>query len=125
MSSPHPTLWLQDAEASACGSCASGVTVPACGLPRPPTVCDDPALHGDAAALDRVLAALRTIDAPNGTGNLVDAGQIVGLHIGPDEAELSLAFAPRCGVHQQAAEAAFQALRRLLPDTDVYVTHPR
>jgi hypothetical protein len=36
--------------------------------------------------------------------------------------ELQLAVDPRCG-GAELADAAFQTLRRLLPDTDIYVTH--
>jgi hypothetical protein len=35
-----------------------------------------------------------------------------------------LGFDPSCGPGQALSDRAFQTLRRLLPDTDVYVRHP-
>jgi hypothetical protein len=45
------------------------------------------------------------------------------LRVVPGEAELVLSFAPASAGERVAAENAFQALRRTLPDTDVYVAH--
>ena len=43
------------------------------------------------------------------------------LRVLPGEVELQLALSRRCGGND-LAERAFQTLRSLLPDTDIYVT---
>lgn len=48
---------------------------------------------------------------------------VLALRLSPGEVELRLALPARCsGEGAAQAEAAFQALRGLLPDTDIYVT---
>lgn len=67
------------------------------------------------AELDAALAVQRP-DDPDATTSLVHSLSVVD-----GEAELTLAVASRCaGAH--LVDVAFQALRRLLPDTDIYVT---
>lgn len=117
------TVWLQPAHSgsSNCEGCvpAAGDTgVCATQYGRP---CERPELHGDPALISRVLQALR--DVADAEGNLVDAHRFSALRLGAGEAELVLTLPRGCGANQLLAEAAFQVLRRELPDTDVYVLH--
>ena len=54
---------------------------------------------------------------------IVSLAWVKSLRIEGGEAELTVTFPPSCGAGQRLADAAFQALRGLLPDTDVYVRH--
>ena len=49
-------------------------------------------------------------------------GLVRALHVQPGEVELRLAVHRHCG-GAELADTAFQTLRGLLPDTDIYVTH--
>jgi hypothetical protein len=113
------TVWLQPADAG-CGGCVPSAGGRVCvgqyGQP-----CERPELSGDPARIERLLQALREV--ADGEGNLVDGHRFSALRLGADEAELVLAFPRGCGSHKLLAEAAFQVLRRELPDTDVYVLH--
>jgi hypothetical protein len=104
-----------------CGACLSSAAGPVCRS----TVCEPgtlPRFEGPpelvrqlVAELDAALAVQRP-DDPNATTSLVHS-----LTLGDGEAELTLAVASRCaGAH--LVDTAFQALRRLLPDTDIYVS---
>ena len=106
--------------AAACGGCAHDD-----GGARVCRVAPDPAgpapeLIGPADQLARVLAALasRTGCGPDG------AGLVRRLHLRPGEADLQLSVPPHCG-GVELADSAFQALRALLPDTDIYVALAR
>jgi hypothetical protein len=79
-----------------------------------------PLLLGDTARLQRLVGALQsTLDAQIGLREPAGAW-LRELRLGGDEAGLSLAPGlPYCG--HELAQAAFEALRRLLPDTDIYV----
>jgi len=50
------------------------------------------------------------------------AGLVRSLRVQPGEVTLQLAVGRQCG-GRALAEAAFETLRGLLPDTDIYVTH--
>ena len=100
-----------------CGGCApSGCHG---GFGRP---CPEPELHGQPALVQGVLESLRQVVDAEG-GNLVDRRLVQSLRVDRDEVELTVSFAPGCGIARDLAEGAFQTLRRLLPDTDVYVRH--
>jgi len=122
MAQRDATIWLQPTPAGSCGcgrcvpSSAGPVCVGAYGGP-----CDHPTLSGEPAVVQRVLQALRGV--ADDDGNLVDGQRYRALRITADEAELTLAFPAGCGPARGLAEAAFQALRGALPDTDVYVRH--
>lgn len=105
-----------------CGGCLhSAQNTPVCrasvALP-----CAATQLVGPQDELRRVLTGLgRRLgfapEAPEQAG-------VLALTLSPGEAELRLAGSGRCaGTGAAQAEAAFQALRSLLPDTDIYVTH--
>lgn len=109
------TIWMHSAQSRA----APGV----CGAAAPDRGFGPPALAGDAGELARVLRALHGVPFAADGADLVDAGQVRGLHIAGGEAELTLAFPRGCGALRVAAEQAFQVLRQVLPDTDIYVRH--
>lgn len=115
------TLWLQPADAG-CAQCPPGsadLGAP-CGALRV-TRCEQPLLEGEPALLERALQALRTV--ADDEGDLVQTQRFGALRAADGEVELRLAFARGCGPARLLAEAAFQALRHALPDTDVYVQH--
>lgn len=82
-------------------------------------------LHGPPERLAPVLDALRReLVAMDGQEPLPLEAIVQRLSLDPQqgEVELVLAVAPRCGT-ARLAETAFQTLRRLLPETDIYVHH--
>lgn len=115
----HP-VWLQSvaAPAEGCGGCTA--EVPACQALQAAR-CEQPALEGDPVRLGSVLQALRQV--ADADGNLVDSRRFSALRVAADEVELTLSFPRRCGPSQWLADDSFQVLRRVLPDTDVYVRH--
>jgi hypothetical protein len=117
MVTPAKTLWLQPDDGG-CGHCVSTGDEPACAGPES-LPCAQPRLEGEAVALTRALAALRQV--ADADGNLVDTQRFSALRVDADEVELHLTFPRHCGPTRLLAEDAFQALRRALPDTDVYV----
>ncbi|MBK1687171.1 iron-sulfur cluster assembly protein [Rubrivivax gelatinosus] len=102
-----------------CGGCMASHGSCGGGFGRP---CPAPELRGHPALVNCVLESLRGVVAADG-GNIVDRQLVKALRIGDDEAELTVSFLPSCGMGRDLAEGAFQALRRALPDTDVYVRH--
>lgn len=121
MQAPTTTIPIHPAS-SACGGCVSTEGGAACrshvGQP-----CLAPRLTGPHALLCQALEALRGVVDPESGRNLVDLQLVQALRIEGGEAELTLAFARGCGANRLMAEDAFQVLRRLLPDTDVYIGH--
>lgn len=83
--------------------------------------CAAPELSGPRDELTRLMVALGPLlsvpDAsrPSGRSSLVRS-----LHVSPGEVALQLSVAADCG-GAALADSAFQALRGLLPDTDIYV----
>jgi len=77
--------------------------------------CAAPQLTGPADELQRLLTALTPLLGAAQTSGLVRA-----LHVQPGEVELQLSLRADCG-GAQLADSAFQTLRGLLPDTDIYV----
>lgn len=122
---PHSTVWLQTEPQpqAGCEGCGTTHDGPSCraGLGGEP--CLAPQFVGTATALGRVLASLRGVVEPERGGNLVDLHLVKSLRIEDGEAELTVTFPRGCGSAKLLAEGAFQAMRRLLPDTDIYVRH--
>ena len=120
MDDAHRTIAIHDVDA--------GVAAPHCGAclhdPARAPVCravadaagQAPQLSGPADQVARLMAALAAAlgGAPDG------AGLVRSLCLQPGEVELRLAVLPHCG-GAVLAEAAFQTLRGLLPDTDIFV----
>ena len=79
-----------------------------------------PQLSGEPAAVQRVIGALQAaLDLQMGMRQPPEAW-LRELRLAGDEAQLSLAPGlPCCGA--DLAQAAFETLRSLLPDTDIYV----
>ncbi len=104
-----------------CGSCLHSNYGPVCqdSLGEP---CAVPVLVGPPDQLRRVLEAIDV--ALGGTETQRGRRWVQALTIEPGEVELTLAVGPGCGGTELAA-AAFEALRGLLPDTDIYVGHAR
>ena len=115
----------------ACGACAApahGCTHPAgpAGPADPADPADAPAprLSGDASRIEPLLARLAP-QMQQVFGHPVDAGVwLASLRVSPGQAHLALApgLACRAGV---VAELAFEAMRELLPDTDLYIDPPQ
>ena len=74
-----------------------------------------PQLTGPADELARLQRALTPV-----LGALQSSGLVRALHVLDGEVELHLAVRADCG-GAALADDAFQALRSLLPDTDIYV----
>ena len=120
MAEAHRIIVIHDAStalaASSCGGCRHDVAR----LPeRRATVdqaCPAPQLSGPADELARLMAALvaRLGCAADGVG------LVRSLRLQPGEVELRLAL-PAHGAGAELTDAAFQTLRGLLPDTDIYV----
>ena len=123
-SQPAPVLWLQDADGG-CASCASESTQEGCPTSFDAPRCEQPELDGEEPVLARLLNALRQVGDRQHGHNIVDDRHIRSLRVTADEAELVLTFQSACGIHQHLADAAFQVLRRELPDTDIYIVHQR
>jgi len=122
-----PTVWMQPAATAAeagCGGCLTSDGGPRCRSHVTGEACAHPQLAGQQALIARVLRELdrRVVDPVAGRG-IVGLQWVRALRIEDGEAELTLSFAPVCGPAQELSESAFQTLRRLLPDTDVYVRH--
>jgi hypothetical protein len=122
-----PTFWMQASGAEAepgCGGCVASPSGPACRSTALGEPCMAPQLQGDRATIQRVLQALDA-EVADAAGGIVGRHCVKSLRIGGGEAELVVTFPPSCGGGKALAESAFATLRRLLPDTDVYVLHAR
>jgi hypothetical protein len=114
------TIAIHDASpaagAPACGACLHDTgRGPVCrAMADQP--CQAPQLSGPADQLARLMAALTTQlgCAPDG------AGLVRSLRLQPGEVELRLAVPAHCA-GAELTDTAFQTLRGLLPDTDIYV----
>ncbi len=105
--------------AAGCRGCVSGAgNGPVCRSVLG-EACAAPELRGPADALQRLLLALTPVLGAPGTSGLVRA-----LHVQDGEVELQLAVRADCG-GAALADSAFQMLRSLLPDTDIYVLPAR
>ena len=102
-----------------CGACLHSATGPQCqqSVDEP---CQAPQLVGSPEELSRLVAALA--HDLGWSGGRLDGHLVRALKVAPGEAELTLAVAP-VGSGASLAQAAFETLRRLLPDTDITVHH--
>jgi hypothetical protein len=109
-----------DTPHAGCQVCLPGQAGPTCpGVSAGPSL--PPRLVGPPEELQRLLAAL----APRLGFELVPGGPVGpvrALAVSPGEVTLELAVGRQCG-GQGLIDSAFQTLRSLLPDTDIYVTH--
>ena len=104
-----------------CGHCLTSAAGPVCRSDLGPR-CTAPVLVGPPERVQEVLAALDRDLGVGAVGADGALGLVHALTLRDGEAELTLAVARRCG-GALLADTAFQTLRRLLPDTDIYVTH--
>lgn len=120
-----PTLWMQPASQPAgCSGCLSSDSGPQCRSHVTGEACAQPQLEGRQELITQVLHQLnREVVDPDAGRGIVDLQWVQSLRIQDGEAELTLSFAAVCGPAKELAESAFRTLRRLLPDTDVYVRH--
>lgn len=118
MQDPAATIPIHAAGASpGCGGCAQGAdALPLC-RSHLGEACAAPQLSGPADEVQRLLTALAPLLAAPQANGLLRALQVL-----PGEVELQLAGRADCG-GAWLAERAFQTLRGLLPDTDIYVRH--
>ena len=101
--------------ATGCGACLhSAEDDPVCRV-SVGEACAAPELSGPPDALNRLLAALAPLLVGTQGGSLLRA-----LHVLPGEVALTLAVHAHGG-GAVLADQAFQTLRALLPDTDIYV----
>jgi len=121
MGSGFPTIPIRAdaaAGAPACGGCLQGANgAPVCRATQG-HACEAPQLSGPADELARLLAALAPVLGP------ADSGLVRALRVQAGEVELQLSVPADCG-GAALADSAFQALRGLLPDTDIYVMPAR
>jgi hypothetical protein len=114
-SAMHTIPILSTSATPGCGACLqSAGSGPVCRavLGEP---CEAPVLVGPADELQRLMTALAPV-----LGALESSGLVRALHVQPGEVELQLAVRAGCG-GAALADSAFQTLRSLLPDTDIYV----
>jgi hypothetical protein len=100
----------------ACGDCHDTPSGPVCSASKR-SPASTPTLIGPTA---EVAQLLNKLSAECQGQRLADA--VVALRLEPGEVELTLSVPPRCG-GAELADQAFKTLRRLLPDTDIYITH--
>lgn len=107
------------APATGCGGCLQGASSgPVCRelLGEP---CAAPTLTGPADEVARLLTALTPV-----LGSMESSGLVRALTVQDGEVELQLALRADCG-GAALADSAFQVLRGMLPDTDIYVLPAR
>ncbi|WP_425261767.1 iron-sulfur cluster assembly protein [Rubrivivax sp. RP6-9] len=131
MALQHPLIRIHAAAAgdtaddAVCGGCDGAPAETACAAQADVfgRRCAAPLLQGDPALVEQALAALRGVRDPVQGGDLVGMQLVQALRVEGGEAELTLTYPRGCGVARLMAEDAFQVLRRVLHDTDVYVLH--
>jgi metal-sulfur cluster biosynthetic enzyme len=116
----HPVALLPN---GGCAGCVPGSQGPVCRSLALGEPCLAPSLQGQAELLHEVMAALNEVIEPTSGRGIVDLHLVRSLRIEDGEAELVLSFQAGCGGGHEMADEAFHTLRRLLPDTDIYVRH--
>lgn len=121
-----PNVSASHSQTEACPGCLHSRVGPVCRVEWEGLSCT-PQLAGPTEQVQRVMAALDSelalVDVHEARqAPLTLSGLVKSLTLAHGEAELTLAVSPRCG-GAQLADAAFQTLRRLLPDTDIYIRH--
>ena len=112
----HPAVALPG-----CGACLHDSGAPVCRAVLG-EACAAPRLLGLPQDVRRVMAALGLTLGFDADVADAGAGVVRSLSVQPGEVDLSLVAGRQCG-GSALADAAFQALRCLLPDTDIYVNN--
>lgn len=108
------------AEPSRCQACGGGDIAPPCGAAVRGLPCAAPRLEGPSDLLQRVMGELTEALDRESRGCVAARDFVHLLRVQDGEAELRLGVHPdHAGI--QLMDTAFQTLRRLLPDTDIYV----
>ncbi len=116
----HPVAMLPTGGCAGCVPSSQGPVCRSLALGEP---CLAPSLQGQAELLREVMVALNAVVEPTSGRGIVELHLVKALRIENGEAELVLSFQPGCGGGREMADDAFHTLRRLLPDTDIYVKH--
>jgi hypothetical protein len=116
-----PICSAEGSGAGGCGHCLTSSAGPVCRSDVGER-CLAPVLAGPAALVERLMAELDRVLAVQADGEATASGLIHALMLRDGEAELTLGVSRRCG-GALLADTAFQTLRRLLPDTDIYINH--
>ncbi len=115
----HPMIPIQPepAQAPGCSACVHAERDTTCrgALGQE---CIAPMLVGPRAEIDRLMRALG--EALGFRADAEAALPVTALRVEPGEVELTLNVAPHCG-GASLVQRAFETLRGLLPDTDIYV----
>ena len=120
MGSTLKTIAIHQAAAQpGCGGCLHDSIAPVCRAVLG-EACAAPRLAGLPQDVRRVMAALGLTLGFDADVADAGAGVVRSLSVQPGEVDLSLVAGRQCG-GSALADAAFQALRSLLPDTDIYV----
>lgn len=118
-----PILHISQPTSNGCGACShlpAGLTSCTVAAYRR---CPQPLLRGPQAPMARALKALGQVLDANSGQNLLAAQLVSSLVLDDSSAELTLTVSSHCGGGRALAESSFQALRGVLPDTDIYVMH--
>ena len=118
---PRTITIRSDTPQAGCGACLPSPSGPQCRATAD-VAGEPPQLIGPSDELARLMAALAPRLGLAAGAGLSTAGLVRSLQVLPGEVTLQLAVGRHCG-GQALAEAAFETLRGLLPDTDIYVTH--
>ena len=102
-----------------CGACLHDSGTPVCRATLG-QACAAPRLQGSPQDLRRLMSALGPTLGFAADAADAGAGVVVSLSVLPGEVDLRLAAGRHCG-GAALADAAFQTLRGLLPDTDIFV----
>ena len=113
------TIHREDAGGQGCSACIHAAGAPTC-REALGQLCIAPQLNGPRGELDRLMRALG--DSLGFRVDGEDPVPVAALRVEPGEVALTLAVARHCGGAELAAQA-FDTLRSLLPDTDIYVDH--
>ena len=118
-------VWIHSSAVPDCGGCIANATgAIRCRPGGTGQPCLSPVVEGPAEKVREVIGALNLeVVDPTLQRGMVDLHMLRSLTIANGQADLTVTFAPSCGGGRQMTEAAFQTLRRLLPDTDIYVHH--
>ena len=119
-----PIVWTHGGSpcGGGCGGCVPSPAGVLCRTEVTGEPCHDPEMSGLPEKLREVLMALdRDARDPDSGSGIVERHWVKALRIDAGEAELTLAFPAHGERAQELADAAFRAMVRVLPDTDIEI----